>query len=130
MPIIIFFPIISRKEFKPKFISETSSTYSLNHRSIDGITLIQYQGKLVALVEEQLKHKSTDQPIEVDYVIVAKNAVRSVERLDQYFIYQQLIIDGTNSYYVAKKLTEEAEQKHIAYHSVPLQGALTINFSP
>ncbi|MGB3585147.1 MAG: hypothetical protein WBA23_01345, partial [Tunicatimonas sp.] len=63
-------------------------------------------------------------------IIVAKNAVRDLNQLNQYFDYEQLIIDGSNSYYTTKSLTKQAEKKHINYHSVPVQGALTINLSP
>ncbi|MEM6843140.1 MAG: ComEC/Rec2 family competence protein [Bacteroidota bacterium] len=96
------------------------------YRSTLGVTLLQYQGKVLALVEEKLLNKPA-QPISVDYVIVANDAVRNLDQLDKYFYYDQLIIDATNSYYTTQRLSEQAQEKHIAYHSVPLKGALTIN---
>ena len=95
-------------------------------RSTHGITLLQYQGKVLALVEERLYNRPV-QPISVDYLIVANDAVRNLDQLDEYFHFDQLIIDATNSYYAVQRLSEQAKEKQIVYHSVPLQGALTVN---
>ncbi len=119
-----------QKGVKTKFLSGSVSRDEIQRRSLEGIELIEFQGKLVAVIHEKLPRKRLRESIHVDYLIVAKNSVRNLSVIGSYFRYDQLIIDGTNSYYVARQLAEEAEQKHIPYHSVPVQGALTINWKP
>lgn len=119
-----------KKDFRTTLLSDTPLPEALPCHSFRGIDLIEYQGKTVALIKEQLSSPAPKQPIQIDYVIIAKNSVRNLRSIDEYFSYSQLIIDGTNSYFVAKKLAEEAEEKHITFHSVPVQGALTIHCNP
>jgi competence protein ComEC len=119
-----------QKGLQTQFLNDSVSEGEIQRRSLGGIELIQFQGKLVAVIHEKLRRNRLKEPIHVNYLIVAKNSVRDLSTISHYFRYDQLIIDGTNSYYVARKLAEEAEQKHIAYHSVPVQGALTIDWKP
>ena len=119
-----------QKGVQTQFLSDFVSQGEIQRRSQEGIELIEFRRKLVAVIHEKLLRKNLKEPIRVNYLIVAKNSVRNLSVLSSYFRYDQLIIDGTNSYYVSRKLAEEAEQKHITYHSVPVQGALTINWEP
>lgn len=118
-----------QKGIHSQLVTDTLDSNDITYRSMDGLTLFQYHDKTVALVEDRLI-SIPEQPVSVSYVIVAKNAVRDLTQLDQYFRYDQLIIDGSNSYFTTRKLTKQAKEKHINYHSVPLQGALTINLNP
>jgi len=115
-----------QKGIRSQFMTDSLGNDNIAYSSTDGITLFQYREKTIALIEQKLS-KTPKQTIPVNYVIVAKNAVRDLNQLNQCFNYEQLIIDGSNSYYTTQKLTKQAEEKHINYHAVSLQGALTIN---
>ncbi|WKN42553.1 ComEC/Rec2 family competence protein [Tunicatimonas pelagia] len=117
-----------RKGVHTQFMVDSSANNSVARRASDGVTLFQYHEKVIALVDQKLG-KKPKQPVSVNYVVVAKNAVRDLNQLDRYFQYEQLIIDGSNSYYTTRKLTKQAEQKHINCHAVSLQGALIINLN-
>ena len=107
-----------------EFIADSTAFEKVAMRDWHNLKLLVWQGKKIAMVREKFDRSlKFTEPLEVDLVVVCNNAVYQVEDLDTYFSYQQLIIDSSNSYYRASKLAQEAEQRKIAYHCVPLQGA-------
>nr|WKN34337.1 ComEC/Rec2 family competence protein [Tunicatimonas sp. TK19036] len=119
-----------QKGVHTEFVSDTISHPTLLYTSEQEVEMMRWQGKTMVIIREPLYRNKPAQPIRVDYVIVAHNAIRELAHLNNFFSYNQLIIDGTNSYYTAQKLANEAAHKHIAYHSVPVQGAITIPWKP
>lgn len=63
----------------------------------------------------------------VDYLIVSDNAVRNINQISEKFDFHHLIIDGSNSYYIADKLLKQAAEKRLNVHSVLHQGAYEVN---
>lgn len=59
----------------------------------------------------------------VDYLIVGNNAVRSLETLTRNLTFGCVILDSSNSWGYADRLTAEAKRMNIACHSVLTQGA-------
>ena len=61
-----------------------------------------------------------------DYLIIGKDAVRSLEGLRNKIKFKQMILDGSNSKAYAARLVKEAKSKNIAVHSVVSQGAFVV----
>ncbi|MEQ9442867.1 MAG: ComEC/Rec2 family competence protein [Cyclobacteriaceae bacterium] len=119
-----------QKGLQTEYVSDTLAHPALQYASGREIEMLHWQGKTIAIIREQLNRSKPEQPVSVDYLIVAHNAIRKLAHLNDYFSYQQLIIDGTNSRYTTQKLVNEADREHIACHAVSLQGALTIPWKP
>ena len=62
----------------------------------------------------------------VDYLVVSRNAIRDITGLPVELEFKYLIIDGTNSPYVADRLAKQALGKGIRTHSIS-EAALEIN---
>ena len=69
-----------------------------------------------------------DQVIETDYLIVSKDCVDSIEKLQEVFSFDLLIIDSSNSYYRSKTLTDEASRLNLNVHATGSNGALILEF--
>jgi hypothetical protein len=61
---------------------------------------------------------------EIDFCIVQRNAIRNLDSFQK--IPKMLIIDGSNSVYLAKKLSLEANEKKIQAHNVFEKGSFRI----
>lgn len=108
----------------PEFLADSAAFEKLAMRDWHNLRLFVWQGKKIAMVREKFDRSlKLSEPLEVDLVVVCNNAIYQLNDLDRYLSYRQLIIDSSNSYYRASKLSTEAEEKKIAYHCVPLQGA-------
>lgn len=119
-----------QKGVRTEFVSDSTRHPTLVHTSNQQVALMRWQDKTIAIVRKPLHRIKSIQPIPVDYVIVTHNAIRELSHLNDLFSYEQLIIDGTNNRYTAEKLADEASREHIAYHSVPMEGAITIPWKP
>lgn len=119
-----------QKGLQTEYVSDTLAHPALQYASGREIEMLHWQGKAIAIIREPLDRNKPEQPLSVDYLIVAHNAIRKLTHLNDYFSYQQLIIDGTNNRYTTQKLVNEADREHIACHAVSLQGALTIAWKP
>lgn len=107
-----------------QFIADSVSFRQLAMRDWHNLKLLVWQGKKIAMVRERFDYSlKLLEPLEVDLVVVCNNALYQLEDLDKYLRYKKLIIDSSNTYYRARKLSREAEERKIAYHCVPLQGA-------
>jgi len=108
----------------PEFIADSTAFEKVAMHNWHNLKLFVWQGKKIAMIREKFDRSlKFSKPLEVDLVVVCNNALYQLEDLDQYLSYGQLIIDSSNSYYRASKLAQEAEERKIAYHCVPLQGA-------
>lgn len=61
-----------------------------------------------------------------DYLIVSHNTIRDIDTLKEKFHFRHLVIDSSNSFYVADKLFTQAKNKQVSVHSVLHQGAFEI----
>lgn len=91
-----------------------------------GFTIAIFQGKKILFL-----NKPTDddyhEKIEVDYLVIGNNAVYNLQEILPTFHFQTLIIDNGNKKYLAERLRNEADSLNLNYHSIPHDGAFTIN---
>lgn len=108
----------------PQFVADSASFGQIAARDWHNLMLLVWQGKTIAMVRERFDYSlELSKPLEVDLVVVCNNALYQLEDLDKYLRYSKLIIDSSNTFYRARKLSREAEKRKIAYYCVPLQGA-------
>lgn len=62
----------------------------------------------------------------VDYLILGADKVKSLRSLPEEFKFDNLVIDGTNSWPIANRLKKEAADSGIRYHSLLHDGALIL----
>lgn len=105
------------------FANESDQDLLPKHED-ESIVWIVWQGKTVAIIKKQLPDVLLVEKIAVDYLVISHDAIRSLSDVNSIFDYQMLVIDGSNRYYLAKKLAQEAQQLGVAYHSISTQGAL------
>lgn len=109
---------------KTNFVSDSIAAAQLAVRPWKNMLLMVWKGKKIVMVREPFDAQSKfTEKLEVDVVVICNNALSTLALLDQYFHYQKLIIDSSNSNYKATKLAQEAEELNIPYHCVPLHGA-------
>lgn len=113
-----------QKGARTTFIADSTDFNKLAVHDWQNIKLMVWQGKKIAMVHSRFDHSlQLAKPLEVDLVVLCNNALYSLDNLATYLRYDQLIIDSSNTYYRARKLADEARERKIAYHCVPLQGA-------
>ena len=94
----------------------------------EGYDLLVWRGYSLAYVYKPLPEPCLFQePLPVDFVVVAANAVKELEVLRCYFKVGKLLIDGSNQIYVQKKLQQEAEILNLPYHLTAEAGAFELN---
>ncbi len=111
------------------FLNDSSAQEHLAVRTWQNMQFMVWKGKKIAMIKAPFDKKTTlNKKLKVDMIVVCNNALATLNDLNQYFIFDQLIIDSSNSYYQAVKLAEEAKELKIPYHCVPVQGAYEYQF--
>jgi hypothetical protein len=64
--------------------------------------------------------------LQVDYLILGKDRIRSLDQLPESLGFQKLIIDGSNSRTTANRLKSQAMQANLPHHSILHEGALIL----
>ena len=89
-------------------------------RKIGGCQMLQWNGiTLLQLTEKEFTLPDT---LEVDYVLVGKNSIKSLNALSS-VKFNSLILDSSNSFYFAERIMKEAQSFSITAHSVIHSGA-------
>lgn len=92
-------------------------------RDISGGRLFSWKGNsFLQLVSNDF---TLPENLEIDYVIISKNSVKSLVLLNT-INYKQIIIDSSNVYYHVNRLMKEAEQLQLPVYSVLQHGAFSI----
>ncbi|MBL4715930.1 MAG: ComEC family competence protein [Bacteroidia bacterium] len=86
---------------------------------------IQFCDKKILLLNDP-NFLTSVEPIEVDYLILSNNIKFKIENLSKIIHFKQLIIDSSNSYWYAKKITNECKRLKITYADVT-RNALIMN---
>ncbi len=60
--------------------------------------------------------------IDVDWLILGKNALNDLSQLEGKISFNQLIIDPTNSWYIDRSLVSQSDSLNINYHSIRQDG--------
>jgi competence protein ComEC len=85
-------------------------------------------GKLsVLLIDSTLRRQKPAQKINIDIIILSKNAAIDISLLANLFECQQVVIDASNSYRKIKRWKEDCRKAGIACHAVSEQGAFVLN---
>lgn len=66
------------------------------------------------------------QSLEVDYCIVANNAIRDIETIHKRLNFKSLVLDGSNSLAFSSRIIKQAKKMKINIHSVLHQGAFVV----
>lgn len=92
-------------------------------------SLIVWQGLSLVQLKEALPQPCPPTvPIAVDYVLLTHNSLQDLETLLCYFTPGKLLIDGSNGYYLQKRLKEQAETLGIPCHITAEAGAYERSF--
>ena len=95
---------------------------------IENYDLLIWRGLTLAYIHSPLPQPCLQQqPLRVNYIIVARNAVKDLHLLGCYFTAGKLLIDGSNQNYVQKRLQQEAETLNLPYHLTSEAGAFELN---
>jgi len=68
------------------------------------------------------------QPIQLDYLVISRGTDINLKNISKTYLFKKLIIDTTNDYYTANRLKNQAESLNLDFHSIPHQGAYTIDY--
>lgn len=69
-----------------------------------------------------LNYKSK-QKVKSDYIILSNNVNLNVTSLKDYFQFNTIIFDSSNSFYKINKWKQECQENNIKYHSILDKGA-------
>ncbi len=93
----------------------------------DGIKLIQKAKKKVLILNKKWEMQLiTDQPIEVDFLIISKGFYGSLNHLKKHIKFKTLILDASISNFLNEKLKNEATELNFYYHSLLDDGAFEV----
>jgi competence protein ComEC len=90
-----------------------------NLRVVNGGRMMIWQGKVILLVEGKM---SLAKPMKVDYLIISRNATRDLQNL-AFIDAKKIILDSSNSFYLAERLLEQGRGLNKNIYSVRHQGA-------
>jgi hypothetical protein len=83
-----------------------------------------FHGKRIAVIDRETHLPDTiNNPIKIDYLILAKNTPVSLAKITALFIPNRIIIDSSNSQYKIKQWEDFLQQKKIPYYNVQENGA-------
>ncbi|MFY0591446.1 ComEC/Rec2 family competence protein [Roseivirga sp.] len=85
--------------------------------------LFYFDGLILLHLDKEIADDfNPEQPIEVDCLILGRNALRDISQLEEKIIYKNLVIDSTNSWFVDKQLSRQLIEAKIDFHSVRQNG--------
>ncbi len=113
--------LLSGNVLQPERIFKPATSF------VAGAEVMVWRGLSIAYISKPLSGACFRQPLEVDYVILAGNAVKDLEVLRCYFKPAKLLIDGSNQNYVQKKLQQQAESLNLPCHLTAEAGAFELN---
>ncbi|MEM9895440.1 MAG: ComEC/Rec2 family competence protein [Bacteroidota bacterium] len=84
-------------------------------------------GKKIFIFDSTTFHLDFKEKISTDFIIINKNAVKSLKWLSKNFEFERIILGYGNNRYHRSNLLQEAEQLHKAIHDIQNNGALIID---
>lgn len=86
-------------------------------------TVITFNGKSILYLDRKLMGGlKSSASIDVDWLILGKNALNDLSAIEGKIIFHELIIDPTNSWYTDRALVDQADSLNINYHSIRQDG--------
>jgi competence protein ComEC len=104
------------------FYYPENKTLALQH--FKGYSLLIWKGKTCLFLHQPLPNWQFIERLQPDFIIVQNNAVKDLSGLEPYT--RNLIIDGNNKGYLAKKLKQQAQKANIPCHSIQEEGAFIL----
>jgi competence protein ComEC len=77
--------------------------------------LIQFRNKRILIFDKHLQNKLLAKKLKIDYIYVTGNPSTTLNMINNNYAYQTIIIDGSNSDRLIKRLKDQAETGHINY---------------
>ncbi len=104
----------------PKFIQK-------NEWFEDGFA--EFKGKrILVLKDDLLRYKTSKQPLEIDYLIIANRLRPRIDEILELVVPQKIIVDKSISQWYTNNIKETCEEKNIAFYSVAESGAYVEDF--
>ena len=109
-------------------------SFRVNNKNDDTVALFhkehfyQFYGKKIVMIDTSVAYKPLSQKINVDYIIISKNAKIYITKLAAVFNCGIYVFDGSNPMWKIDKWKKDCEELHLRFHSVPEQGAFIIDF--
>ena len=83
----------------------------------------QLNNKKILVIDKPIVFEPSQQKINIDYIIISKNAKIYISQLASAFNCNQIIFDGSNSLWKIDKWKKDCEQLHLRCYSVSDKGA-------
>lgn len=108
---------------------QLSNLYTINSDIVfNKKNFFQFYNKRIVVLTQDFKLNTPRTPLKVDYLIITQNTNYKLKELLTAFSPKKIIIDASNSNFVANKFKNEAEKLFLNYWSVPHQGAYELIF--
>ena len=91
--------------------------------------LVQFEDKSVLLFDQQLQSAPLLQKIKSDYLYVMNNPDVRLNFINQYYSYNQLIIDNTNQNSLINNLKEQSVAQHVNYYILSRNKSVVVPFN-
>ena len=112
-----------KSRIEESVVQQTGTTPLLSDYLYKEDNLILFQSLRILFIDKQLPPKITPKPLEIDYVVVAKNTKINLPNLLRQYRFKCLIFDSSNTWWRIKKLKEEAAKLEIEVWDVNEKGA-------
>ena len=90
-------------------------------------TLIQFEGKRILRLTGRLPDKLPATKMKIDYILLSHNPRVDISCLRDYFIYEMIIFDSSNTPFLIRKWKSAAKKLPLRCFSVPDEGAFVVN---
>lgn len=121
-----------RFHLQPKrLLSGSSASVTADALELDMVStrlgrLISFDGlRILCLDRNVLSGMESSITIEVDWLILGRDVLKDLDDLNGKVLFEELIIDPSNSWYTDQKLASQARQLKLKYHSVRQEGYYT-----
>ncbi len=116
-------PLLNNFNLKPAHIAFGVDQISTLNRSLFANKNFYGFHHLKILMIDSAINYSLDKKINVDHIIISKNASLKISLLSKNFDCNNYIFDASNSLWKIQQWKKECEELHLQFHSVPEQGA-------
>lgn len=90
-------------------------------RNFGGCRLIQWKNSSILQITDSEFFFTKNVP--VDFILISNNSVKSLDEIFDKVRFRALIMDSSNSWWVAQQLSEQAKKMDLPFHSVLHEGA-------
>ncbi len=114
-----------------KRIKENEALYTFPTKEFSTIAfsknIILFQSLRILFIDSRQKEVRCEKPMDLDYIVIAKNAAVNLKQLSRQYHFKALIFDSSNNWWEIQRLKSEAEALNIEYWDVNEKGAFVID---